>query len=409
MSNFKDSYDGITAEDILSLIELKLKNSHVYNGSFIVKPTGNIANDGSAEVEIIPLPQKAKKENFTAEDFDNQAWLVDELTTKLGGESWTKEQLQTIKELSFNNKDFSGQHIPVGIKYLTNLERLSITACNLEGEIPSFKNNTNLIYLSLNNNLLIGTLAVIEKNSNLEYVAMNNNKLTGEIIDFKSAIKLSSLDLANNQLEGSIPTFENNLALKTLTLTNNKLTGKLPSFENNLQLSNVTANNNQLSGEMPSFENNIALTALSFTNNKLTGRIPTFINNTKLMSFYAQNNQLVGPVALPAKVMLKSVTNNFLANQSSQKALTAVNVTMSVNEVLDFFSLIKYNATSNDWSDTLEWDEVPTIENTSVVSSQGGTTIKAIAAGATTVKYGMKQRAETGNANAEFVLTVTVE
>ncbi|CAL2239684.1 unnamed protein product [Prunus armeniaca] len=261
-------------------------------------------------------------------------------------------ELQHLQYLHLASIDFNGNQIPDFISSLTNLRNLSLSFCNLVGQIPSsFGNLTQLQHLDLNYNWLQAEnlnwlptpfsltylgLAFIDFNgiqipdfigslTNLRYLSLGSCNLVGQIpSSFGNLKQLQNLDLSGNQLQpenlnwlpalssltvlyldgnfngSQIPDFIGSLTnLRNLSLRSCNLAGQLPSSFGNLkQLQNLDLSGNQLQPEnlnwLPALS---SLTDLYLDGNFNGSQIPDFIGSlTNLRYLSLSFCNLVGQI-----------------------------------------------------------------------------------------------------------------
>ncbi|KAJ6836605.1 receptor-like kinase TMK3 [Iris pallida] len=168
--------------------------------------------------------------------------------------------LTSLQVISLNNNPLNqstGWTLPSDISDSVQLTNLSLSGCNLAGQIPDFLGS-------------MSSLAVLE---------MSYNMLTGRIPTSLSGSQLRILKLNNQQgsgLTGSIDVVASMTQLTLVWLHGNSFTGPIPSgIGDCTSLMQVSLNNNQLVGLIP--ENLTALPrlqSLQLGNNKLMGPIP---------------------------------------------------------------------------------------------------------------------------------------
>ncbi|KAG5233587.1 LRR receptor serine/threonine-protein kinase [Salix suchowensis] len=188
--------------------------------------------------------------------------------------------LNKTKHFHMNNNSISGQ-IPAELSRLPNLVHFLLDNNNLSGTLPpelyklpkllilqldnnhfdgstipsSYGNMTQLLKLSLRNCSLQGPMPDLSRIPNLGYLDLSFNQLAGPVPPNKLSKNITTIDLSNNALNGTIPDYFSELPLlQLLSIANNSLTGSVPStiwqtrtngneglnlhFENN-QLSNI--------------------------------------------------------------------------------------------------------------------------------------------------------------------------
>ncbi|XP_031372205.1 probable LRR receptor-like serine/threonine-protein kinase At1g06840 isoform X2 [Punica granatum] len=178
-----------------------------------------------------------------------------------------------------NNNSISGQ-IPPELHKLPQLIHLLLDNNNLSGYLPpELSRMPKLRILQVDNNNFEGTEIPesYTNMSNLLKLSLRNCKLQGAVPDFSTIPKLLYLDLSHNKLNGTIPTNRLYSGITTIDLSNNQLGGTIPSNFSGLPLlQNLSLENNFLSGDVPTdiWQNTIfassAKLVLNFRNNALT-------------------------------------------------------------------------------------------------------------------------------------------
>ncbi|EOA29361.1 hypothetical protein CARUB_v10025647mg [Capsella rubella] len=152
--------------------------------------------------------------------------------------------------------------IPSWLFGLTNLRKLSLRWCFLEGSIPTgFKNLKLLETLDLSNNLALqGEIpSVLGDLSRLKFLDLSANELNGQINGFLDAYSrrkgnsLEFLDLSSNKLVGTLPESLGTLRnLQILDLSSNSFTGSIPSSIGNMaSLKKLDLSYNAMNGSIP--------------------------------------------------------------------------------------------------------------------------------------------------------------
>ncbi|KAG6680785.1 hypothetical protein I3842_13G060700 [Carya illinoinensis] len=139
-----------------------------------------------------------------------------------------------LQILQLDNNNFNGTTIPASYGDMSQLLKLSLRNCNLQGEMPDMSRVPKLLYLDLSSNKLNGPIPPDRLSENITTIGLSNNHLTGEIpINFSGLPRLQRLLIANNSLSGSIPSsiWQN----RTL----NKMENLTVELQNN-ELSNIT-------------------------------------------------------------------------------------------------------------------------------------------------------------------------
>ncbi|XP_030482543.2 probable LRR receptor-like serine/threonine-protein kinase At5g37450 [Cannabis sativa] len=127
--------------------------------------------------------------------------------------------MKSLKILQVNNNNFSGTEIPDSYANMSQLLKLTLRNCNLQGRIPDFSSVPGLFYLDLSSNQLSGSIPTNKLSDNITTIDLSKNKLDGPIPEsFTGFPKLQRLSLENNSLNGTIPsTFWRNIFLSTET------------------------------------------------------------------------------------------------------------------------------------------------------------------------------------------------
>lgn len=103
--------------------------------------------------------------------------------------------------------NFSISTFPQQLLKCTNLEVISLSYCEISGQLPDFSSLPNLKILELDHNLLTGSIPQsLYSLKNLEVVHLFNNQLTGSLPNFASEV-LQVLDVRENQLTGAVSVF----------------------------------------------------------------------------------------------------------------------------------------------------------------------------------------------------------
>ncbi|XP_048441694.1 receptor-like protein 2 [Pyrus x bretschneideri] len=203
---------------------------------------------------------------------------------------------RNLRLLSLSHCDLTGQ-IPVWLSKLKSLEVLLLAGNKITGTIPSWFGTDlpRLFYTSLESNLISGEFPKelcrlpalvhepIADQYDLELPSYSYNRSVGRILfGFPGLISLSS-----NNIIGNIPSEIGQLMLlQELYLDGNNFSGNIPDQMSNLKnLEALNLSKNHLSGKIPS-----SLASLNFLKsfdvsyNNLEGSIPT---STQLQSFEA--------------------------------------------------------------------------------------------------------------------------
>ncbi|KAM2961377.1 hypothetical protein FF1_030956 [Malus domestica] len=210
---------------------------------------------------------------------------------------------QNLRYLSLSYCDLTGQ-LPVWLAKLKNLEILILAGNKIAGTIPSWLGTDlpRLFLIGLASNLISGEfpkelcrvpalvhqpVAAQEDHYELELPIYSNNS-AGVLNAYSRLSNFPALiDLSSNNITGNIPSEIGQLQLlQELYLEDNNFSGNIPDQMSNLKkLEGLALSENHLSGKIPS-----SLASLNFLNdfnvsyNNLEGPIPT---STQLQSFEA--------------------------------------------------------------------------------------------------------------------------
>ncbi|KAH7542848.1 hypothetical protein FEM48_Zijuj02G0118500 [Ziziphus jujuba var. spinosa] len=214
--------------------------------------------------------------------------------------------LDKAKHFHMNNNSISGQ-IPAELARLPNLVHFLLDNNNLSGHLPpEFSELPKLLILQVDNNHFDGSEIpdTYGNMSQLLKLSLRNCSLQGPIPDLSRIPKLGYLDLSSNQLTGSIP--QGNLSdnITTINLSNNKLTGTIPTYFSSLpRLQKLSIANNSLNGTVPSTIwqdrtfNATEILELELQNNNLT----SFSGSTEIplnVTLWLQGNPLCNNISL---------------------------------------------------------------------------------------------------------------
>ncbi|OAY66844.1 putative LRR receptor-like serine/threonine-protein kinase [Ananas comosus] len=187
--------------------------------------------------------------------------------------------LNTTKHFHMNNNSLSGQ-IPHELSRLPNLVHLLLDNNNLSGPLPpELSQMPNLLILQLDNNNFSGSSIPSSYGSitQLLKLSLRNCSLQGSVPDLSRISQLGYLDLSWNQLTGPIPSSKLSNNITTIDLSHNLLNGSIPAnFSGLPDLQILSLDHNNLTGSVPSnVWQNIVFTGnrslyLDFQNNSLT-------------------------------------------------------------------------------------------------------------------------------------------
>ncbi|XP_021803642.1 putative leucine-rich repeat receptor-like serine/threonine-protein kinase At3g53590, partial [Prunus avium] len=116
----------------------------------------------------------------------------------------------------FDNNNFRGTEIPASYGNFSQLAKISLRNCSLQGEIPDFSRIPNLLYLDLSWNQLSGSIPSHRLSHNMTTIDLSDNQLNGSIPEnFSDLPSLQKLSLENNFLTGSVPAIWWNISFST--------------------------------------------------------------------------------------------------------------------------------------------------------------------------------------------------
>ncbi|XP_007017104.2 PREDICTED: probable LRR receptor-like serine/threonine-protein kinase At1g06840 [Theobroma cacao] len=239
--------------------------------------------------------------------------------------------LDKTKHFHMNNNSISGQ-IPPELARLPYLVHFLLDNNNLSGYLPpELSRMPNLTILQLDNNNFDGTTIpdTYGNMSNLLKLSLRNCHLQGPIPDLSRIPQLGYLDLSSNQLNGTIPTNQLSQNITTIDLSNNKLTGSIPAnFSGLPNLQILSLANNSLNGSISSFLwQNKTLNAtesltLDLENNMLTN-ISGSINLPPNVTLWLKGNPVCVNVDLSLNQLCGSRSQNDTRSPSTTNSTTA--------------------------------------------------------------------------------------
>ncbi|GMJ08570.1 hypothetical protein like AT5G37450 [Hibiscus trionum] len=114
--------------------------------------------------------------------------------------------MPNLKILQLDNNNFGGTEIPASYSNMSNLVKLSLRNCSLQGAIPDFSNITTFRYLDLSHNRFTGEIPTNKLSNNVTAIDLSYNSLNGLIpSNFSSLPNLQKLSLEGNFLTGDVP------------------------------------------------------------------------------------------------------------------------------------------------------------------------------------------------------------
>ncbi|PQQ20172.1 receptor-like protein 12 isoform X1 [Prunus yedoensis var. nudiflora] len=262
---------------------------------------------------------------------------------------------------SLTDLDLSGQNLNTVLDLasidfigsLTNLRYLSLSSCNLVGEIPSsFGNLTQLQLLDLaDNQLQAENLNWLPALSSLTDLDLSGANLS-TVFDWPEAVlnklpKLVALTLVNCSLPPPLPTLyktNSSTSLAYVSLSDNHLTSSIFLWLSNYSLATLELSNNKLSGFIPDFIGNMSsLLDLDLSDNQIEGANPnSFARVCNLQSLLLQRNHLSGQLS---QLLPRCAQNSLEELVLSENVLAG-----SLNNLTSFSSLKFLNLSANQLS-----------------------------------------------------------
>ncbi|XVE84304.1 hypothetical protein DITRI_Ditri17bG0002300 [Diplodiscus trichospermus] len=115
-------------------------------------------------------------------------------------------RMPSLKILQLDNNNFGGTEIPASYGNMSNLVKLSLRNCNLQGAIPDFSSIKPFRYLDLSHNQLTAGIPTNKLSDNITTIDLSYNFLNGSIpSNFSGLPRLQRLSLENNLLSGDAP------------------------------------------------------------------------------------------------------------------------------------------------------------------------------------------------------------
>ncbi|XP_009798811.1 receptor-like protein Cf-9 homolog [Nicotiana sylvestris] len=181
----------------------------------------------------------------------------------------------SLRVLDLSEVNFYGDFLPESFGYLTSLQSLYLSSCNLSGPIPeSLWNLTRIEYMDLHSNDLGGPIPLfISGLPNMKFLSLSSNNLNGEIPSWIYTLpSLTTLDLSYNYFSGPLEDFKSN-SLEWIALGGNRLQGHLPmSIQNLVNLTELDLPSNNFSGnvDISLFSNLKQLNLLNLSHNSIS-------------------------------------------------------------------------------------------------------------------------------------------
>ncbi|XP_047960008.1 probable LRR receptor-like serine/threonine-protein kinase At3g47570 [Salvia hispanica] len=220
--------------------------------------------------------------------------------------------ISSLKVLSLQQNNFSGNLPPYMGLSLSNLQELYLYLNKLSGKIPSsITNASQLIVVELNRNSFMGSIPDFGNLRRLEALRLWENNLTGaesphQVIRFLSSLtncrELQYLEISDNpQMNGILPASIGNLStdLVTFAASNCNIKGSIPQGIVNLSsLHGLYLHQNQLTGDVPIHIGNLKqLEGVNLGTNHLQGFIPHGLCQMRMLNLLnLSENFFTGPV-----------------------------------------------------------------------------------------------------------------
>lgn len=265
--------------------------------------------------------------------------------------------LQNLRHLSLSQCNLTGQ-MPPSMSRLRRLEVLDLSGNFLEGPIPDELYAKNL---DLSSNALVGTVSpfILASTWNLDlHQNLLGPTLASELLPADYPFQQGSFDLSRNAFSGPLPILSTNasLSMAYLDLSHNNFTGTLP-----LSMRSVTRldlSSNELSGELQDLFTEPSMNEyISLAHNKFTGPMPALYKLQGLSAIDLSFNLLYLPFSpLPPSLREFQIANNpinaavdeeFIASVVLSPSLRLLNLAQSRVEMTltTFYPLLYSNLT----------------------------------------------------------------
>ncbi|KAJ8429826.1 hypothetical protein Cgig2_000154 [Carnegiea gigantea] len=188
--------------------------------------------------------------------------------------------LQTLSVICLSGNDLSGS-LPESLATLGNLRILSLRDCGLTGTVSGkIFQMPMLTTLDLSyNHMLQGMLPIFPQNNSLQTLVFSFIKFSEIMPKSMGNLKsLQKLDISYCSFHGIIPSSISSLSeLEYFDLSSNNFSGPIPSFSSSKNLRELHLSSNTFNGSITSTEwgGLLDLTLLDSSNNSLTGDIPS--------------------------------------------------------------------------------------------------------------------------------------
>ncbi|XWS16888.1 hypothetical protein CRYUN_Cryun33cG0019900 [Craigia yunnanensis] len=345
LNDFNGSISSELFSQLVSLTHLNLSNSRFFD--LIPYEISLLSNLVSLDLSINPSMR------FDAQGFD---MLVRNLTK--------------LRHLVLDYVDMSGVAVTSFLNLTSYLERLSLSSCQLHGELPSevfslpylqhidlawnenltgylpktnlsrafelldlyycdfrgsipasFGNLTQIIDVDFYFNSFEGQIPDVFGDLNkLTYLNFQSCNFSGQVpITMFNLTQLSQLDLSHNRFEGTLPTHVSQLQLlEYFWLSNNLISGGVPSWLFTLpSLIVLELSYNKLTGPIDQFQKPNSIQVIHLSSNDIHGPIPSSLFDlVNLSTLHLSSNNLSGVIESNMLLKLKNLYGLNLSNNS---------------------------------------------------------------------------------------------
>ncbi|GLU08493.1 hypothetical protein SLE2022_254020 [Rubroshorea leprosula] len=237
-------------------------------------------------------------------------------------------ELSSLKVLYLTRDEFEASSLADGLCELTHLLELDVGSNYLGGALPScLANLTSLKSLSLDSNNFSGDIALspLNKLTSLHHLSISDNHFQIPISfrPFFNHSKLKHIYAKNNEfyVDANTESLEPTFQLNTLVLSGYGDCGGIPNFlHSQHDLEHLDLSHLNLTGEFPIWllENNTRLHTLLLANNSLSGPIgfPSHFDHMNLEVLDISKNFFEGHIQMEIKTSLPSLRNLNISRNS---------------------------------------------------------------------------------------------
>ncbi|XP_017979773.1 PREDICTED: receptor-like protein 12 [Theobroma cacao] len=211
------------------------------------------------------------------------------------------------------------------------IKLLDLSFCRFRGSIPaSFGNLTQIIFLDFSRNDFGGQIPDTFGNLNkLTFLSFSFCNFCGQLpTTMFNLTELTHLDLSHNRLEGSLPNHVSELQLlEDISINNNLISGGVPSWLFTLlSLRRLDLSYNKLTGPIDQIQKPNSLEYIDLSSNDIHGSIPnSFFDLVSLETLDLSSNNLSGVIRSNMLAKLKNRTDLHLSNNSLLSLSTSGN------------------------------------------------------------------------------------